>query len=73
MIIEDKPTFDKELRTFTTSKEIETSDDIVISVNGMWSIYDNDITLLDNFTIEVSELCNIDWEEDELAVIYTAK
>jgi hypothetical protein len=73
MIIEDNPTFNKDLRTFTTTKHIDTFDDIVISINGMWAIYDNDITVLDSRTLKVSELCEIDWEEDELAVIYTAK
>jgi len=71
MIIEDNPVFDKVLRTISTTKIIDKNDDVVVSLNGMWAIYDNDITILDTRTIKISDLCEIDWEEDEIAVIYT--
>ena len=71
MTIDKSPLVDLDLFAFTVTSNIDTSEDIAISINGILSIFQDDVISINNNVIFTKEFYDIDIT-DEFAVLYTA-
>ena len=74
MIIDNSPIIDRNNRTFTVQSDINPWEDVIISINGIWSIYNEDIIRVNSRTVSLKDTVEIDlhdYDEDEFAIIYT--
>ena len=74
MIVDNSLIIDRNNRTFTVQNDINPWEDVIISVNGIWSIYNEDIIRVNSRTVSLKDTVEIDlydYDEDEFAIIYT--
>lgn len=72
MIIDNSPIIDKNNRTIKVESNINTEEEISISVNGLLALYYEDIENITDNIITLLPIPDLDWDNDSIWVIYTA-
>jgi hypothetical protein len=72
MVVDTSPVIDIETRKIAVSHNIDINEEVAISLNGLLAIFEDDIESISNNVITVVEGLDIDWDNDEIAVMFTA-
>ncbi len=73
MTIDNNPTLDSDNNTFTVQDNIDTSEEVCISINGLIGITSDDITDITDNVITVKNSLDIDYNNDIFYVMYTSQ
>lgn len=71
MIIDNNPIIDKNNRTIKVKSNINTEEEISISVNGLLALYYEDIENITDNIITLLPIPDLDWDNDSIGVIFT--
>jgi len=73
MTIENNPTIDSDNKTFTVQNNIDDSEEVCITINGLVGITLVDITDITDNVITVKNSLDIDYNNDIFYVMYTSQ